>query len=84
MQAAEAQFTAWPGAKLAAVTVARLAKGVTPLDKKIAEVDALVEARFREHPHGWEAFDRRTETAWWSRKNVERGGGEGAFRRSVP
>lgn len=31
--------------------VARLAKGVMILDEEIAELDALIEARFREHPH---------------------------------
>lgn len=31
--------------------VARLAKGVMALDAEIAELDALIEARFHEHPH---------------------------------
>lgn len=31
--------------------VARLAKGVIALDEEVAELDALIEARFREHPH---------------------------------
>jgi transposase len=31
--------------------VAHLAKGVTALDEEIAELDALIEARFRDHPH---------------------------------
>ena len=31
--------------------VVRLAKGVMALDEEIAELDALIEARFREHPH---------------------------------
>ncbi|MFF3354073.1 IS110 family transposase [Streptomyces sp. NPDC002917] len=51
VEAAEAQITALPGEKLAATMVARLAKGVMALDEEIAEVEALIEARFREHPH---------------------------------
>ncbi|MDO0917799.1 IS110 family transposase [Streptomyces sp. DT2A-34] len=51
VDAAQAQLTALPGEKLAAVMVARLAKGVMALDEEIAELDALIEARFREHPH---------------------------------
>ncbi|MGW3319415.1 IS110 family transposase [Streptomyces fungicidicus] len=51
VEAAEAQHTALPGEKLAASIVVRLAKGVMALDEEIAEVDALIEARFREHPH---------------------------------
>ncbi|MFB7360341.1 IS110 family transposase [Streptomyces gardneri] len=51
VEAAEAQHTALPGEKLAAAMVARLAKGVIALDQEIAELDALIEARFREHPH---------------------------------
>nr|WP_174479454.1 IS110 family transposase [Streptomyces hokutonensis] len=51
VEAAEAQHTALPGEKLAAAMVVRLAKGVMALDEEIAEVEALVEARFREHPH---------------------------------
>ncbi|MFF9780714.1 Transposase and inactivated derivatives [Streptomyces sp. SceaMP-e96] len=51
VQAAEAQHTALPGERLAAAMVVRLAKGVMALDEEIAEVDALIEARFREHPH---------------------------------
>ncbi|NEB13007.1 IS110 family transposase [Streptomyces coelicoflavus] len=50
-EAAEAQHTALPGEKPAAAMVVRLAKGVMALDEEIAEVDALIEARFREHPH---------------------------------
>ncbi|MGW7304037.1 IS110 family transposase [Streptomyces sp. NPDC054835] len=50
-EAAEAQHTALPGEKLAAAMVARLAKGVMALDAEIAELEALIEARFREHPH---------------------------------
>jgi transposase len=51
-EAAQAQHTALPGEKLAAAMVARLAKGVMALDEEIAELDALIEAKFREHPHG--------------------------------
>ncbi|MFF9573394.1 IS110 family transposase [Streptomyces sp. NPDC014685] len=51
VEAAQAQQTALPGEKLAAAMVARLAKGVMALDEEIAELDALIEARFREHPH---------------------------------
>ncbi|MFD3939285.1 IS110 family transposase [Streptomyces sp. NPDC058611] len=51
VEAAEAQNTALPGEKLAAAMVVRLAKGVMALDEEIAELDALIEARFREHPH---------------------------------
>jgi transposase len=51
VEAAEAQHTALPGEKLAASMVMRLAKGVMALDEEIAELDALIEARFREHPH---------------------------------
>ncbi|MEU3461231.1 IS110 family transposase [Streptomyces sp. NPDC006733] len=51
VEAAQAQQTALPGEKLAAAMVARLAKGVMALDEEIAELDALIEATFREHPH---------------------------------
>ncbi|MFE6339105.1 IS110 family transposase [Streptomyces sp. NPDC057798] len=51
VDAAQAQHTALPGEKLAAAMVARLAKGVMALDEEIAELDALIEAKFREHPH---------------------------------
>ncbi|MGQ4388907.1 IS110 family RNA-guided transposase [Streptomyces sp. SAS_270] len=50
-EAAVGQQTSLPGEKLAAVMVARLAKGVIAFDEEIAELDALIEARFREHPH---------------------------------
>lgn len=50
-EAAEGQHTALPGEQLAAAMVVRLAKGVMALDEEIAEVDALIDARFREHPH---------------------------------
>ncbi|MFF3272695.1 IS110 family transposase [Streptomyces chrestomyceticus] len=51
VEAAQAQMTALPGEKLAAAMVVRLAKGVMALDEEIAELDALIEAKFREHPH---------------------------------
>ena len=51
VDAAQAQHTALPGEKLAAAMVARLAKGVIALDEEIAELDAQIETRFREHPH---------------------------------
>jgi transposase len=51
VEAAQAQMTALPGERLAAAMVARLAKGVMALDEEIAELDALIEAKFREHPH---------------------------------
>jgi transposase len=51
VEAAQAQHTALPGEKLAASMVARLAKGVTALEEEIAELDALIEARFHQHPH---------------------------------
>jgi transposase len=49
--AAEAQTIALPGEKLAAAVVARLAKGVIALNQEIAEIEALIEGRFREHEH---------------------------------
>ncbi|WP_406724030.1 IS110 family transposase [Streptomyces sp. GD-15H] len=51
LDAAQAQHTALPGEKLAAAMAARLTKGVMALDEEIAELDAQIEARFREHPH---------------------------------
>ncbi|WP_245646366.1 IS110 family RNA-guided transposase [Nocardiopsis trehalosi] len=51
VEAARAQMTSLPGEELAAAMVVRLAKGVMALDEEIAELDALIEARFREHPH---------------------------------
>ncbi|WP_049649199.1 IS110 family transposase [Kitasatospora sp. MY 5-36] len=49
--AAEAQFTAVPGEKTAARMVHTLAREVMSLDQEIAELEALLEGRFREHPH---------------------------------
>ncbi|MBQ1121874.1 IS110 family transposase [Streptomyces sp. B15] len=51
VDAAEAQHTALPGERLAATMVVRLAKGVMALDEEIAQLEALIEARFREHQH---------------------------------
>jgi transposase len=51
VEAAQAQHTALSGEKLAATMVVRLAKGVMALDEEIAELDALIEARFLEHPN---------------------------------
>ncbi len=51
VEAAEAQHPALPGEKLAAAMALRLAKGVMALDEEVAEVDALIETRFREYPH---------------------------------
>ncbi|MEW1569577.1 IS110 family transposase, partial [Streptomyces sp. NPDC093509] len=51
VEAAEAQHTAVPGEKLAAAVVAKLAREVMALDEEIAETDALIKGRFRDHPH---------------------------------
>lgn len=51
VEAAQSQHTALPGEELAAAMVVRLAKAVMALDEEVAELDALIEARFREHPH---------------------------------
>ncbi|WP_274558968.1 IS110 family transposase [Streptomyces spiramyceticus] len=48
--AAEAQFTAVPGEKTAARMVHTLAREVMALDEEIDQLNALIEARFREHP----------------------------------
>jgi transposase len=48
--AAETQHMTLPGEKTAAAMVARLAKGVMALDEEIAELETLIEGRFREHP----------------------------------
>lgn len=49
--AAQSQHTVVPGEKLAARMVVRLAEEVMRLDADIAELDDLIEARFREHRH---------------------------------
>lgn len=51
VEAAEAQHTAVPGERLAAAVVAKLAREVIALDEEVAETDALIEGRFRDHPH---------------------------------
>lgn len=48
--AAEAQFTVVTGEKTAAKTVHPLAREVMALDEEIAELNALIEGRSREHP----------------------------------
>jgi transposase len=48
--AAEAQFTAVPGEKTAAKMVHTLAREVMTLDEEIAQINALIEERFCEHP----------------------------------
>lgn len=50
VEAARAQNTAVPGERLGAAMVARLAGEVISLDEQIAEINALIEARFRDHP----------------------------------
>jgi transposase len=49
VQAAERQHTSLPGEKLTAQLVHTLAKEVIVLNQQIAEVDKLIEARFRDH-----------------------------------
>ncbi|MFB7600729.1 IS110 family transposase [Streptomyces sp. NPDC056160] len=51
VEAAEAQHTTVTGEKLAAAMVAKLAREVMAHDEEIAETDALIEGRFRDHPH---------------------------------
>jgi transposase len=51
LQAAAAQQIAVPGEQLAAALVGRQAEGVIALNQEIAELDALIEARFHQHPH---------------------------------
>ncbi|MFJ4425620.1 IS110 family RNA-guided transposase [Streptomyces bobili] len=49
LQAAERQHTSLPGEKLTAQLVHTLAKEVTALNQQVAEIDKLIEARFRQH-----------------------------------
>ncbi|MGP4053150.1 IS110 family transposase [Streptomyces sp. 2A115] len=49
LQAAERQHTSLPGEKLTAQLVHTLAKEVTALNQQVAELDKLIEARFRQH-----------------------------------
>lgn len=51
MQAAHAQHTVLPGQQLAAAMVARLAEEVMALDTEIADVESMIEERFRRHRH---------------------------------
>jgi transposase len=51
VEAAETQQIVLPGQATAAAVVARLAEGVISLNQEIAELEALIEARFREHEH---------------------------------
>ena len=51
LQAAAAQRTALPGEAMAAALIARQAKGVIALTQEIAELDALIGARFHQHPY---------------------------------
>ena len=48
--AAEAQHTVVPGERTAAKMVHTLAREVMALDEEIAQLNALIEERFREHP----------------------------------
>jgi transposase len=48
--AGEAQHTVVPGEKTAAKMVHTLAREVMALDQEIAELETLIEGRFREHP----------------------------------
>ncbi|MPY38367.1 IS110 family transposase [Streptomyces adustus] len=48
--AGEAQFTVVPGERTCARMVHTLAAAVTALDEEISELEAQIEARFREHP----------------------------------
>ncbi|MFI2373335.1 IS110 family transposase [Streptomyces sp. NPDC018833] len=49
VQAAERQHTSLPGEKLTAQMVHTLAKEVMALNQQVAEIDKLIEARFRDH-----------------------------------
>ncbi|MFJ3540268.1 IS110 family transposase [Streptomyces sp. NPDC090109] len=51
VEVAERQHTSLPGEKLTAQMVHTLAKEVSALNEQIAEVDKLIEARFRDHRH---------------------------------
>lgn len=54
-EAAERQHTSLPGEKLTARMVHTLAVEVTSLNQQVAELDKLIEARFREH-HDFEVI----------------------------
>ncbi|MFC4563805.1 IS110 family transposase [Nocardiopsis mangrovi] len=51
IEAAQAQHTTVRGEKTAAAVVERLAEEVIALDAELAETNAAIEARFREHEH---------------------------------
>ncbi|WP_374190405.1 IS110 family transposase [Streptomyces sp. NE5-10] len=51
VEAAERQHTSLPGEKLTAQMVHTLAKEVLALNEQVAELDKLIEARFRDHQH---------------------------------
>ena len=51
VEAAERQHTSLPGEKLTAQMVLTLAKEVMALNQQVAELDKLIEARFRDHRH---------------------------------
>ncbi|MGI5200071.1 IS110 family transposase [Spirillospora sp. CA-108201] len=51
IEAAQAQHTTVTGEKTAAAVVERLAEEVIALDAELAETDAAIQARFREHEH---------------------------------
>jgi transposase len=51
LRAANAQHTLLPAQQLAAGVVAKLATEVIALNSEIAELDALIESRFRQHRH---------------------------------
>ncbi len=51
VEAARSQRTAVPGQRLGAAMVARLAQEVIQLDIEIAEIEAMIEQRFRRHRH---------------------------------
>lgn len=51
LRCAHAQQAILPGQQLAAAMAARLAKGVIALNQEIAEVESLIEERFRRHRH---------------------------------
>ncbi|MGX9889332.1 IS110 family RNA-guided transposase [Streptomyces sp. NPDC002276] len=51
VQAAERQHTSLPGERLTSQMVQTLAREVMALNQQVAELDKLIEARFRDHHH---------------------------------
>jgi transposase len=51
VEAAKSQRTSLPGEDLAAALIARLARALIALNEEIREVEDMIEARFRQHPH---------------------------------